>query len=544
MPVPQLFVTSAEFWAEFGSSESGELEFKESLIKASKLQESVVAFANARGGRVVLGVTDRVPREAIGLSWDEKAEERVQEVSRMTRPSVPLSPRPVIVDGRTLVVIDVSPIDIGWVHTSDGRVLVRAGPTNRTLMGDELARFIKERGTEPVEDQLATGAKNAADLEPDLVANYLQARLGPVKVDAEESLRKLGLLAPDGRPRLAANLLLGRDPQQGNRRFGIDILRFDGPIGDKTAIRDRRQLRGTLPELVEAADRAIYEEMRRDAVIRGLVREEVPEFPPLAIREALVNAVGHRDYSLRGSSIEIRLFADGLEIESPGGLAGWVTVENLRDAQYSRNERIMDALQVLGFVEEAGTGIDRMFAALDEALLAPPQFEERARSFVVRFLGQTVFSAEDRLWVAQFNERIPSGDAKVALVYARRHGAIGNEALRELRSLDAATSRNVLSDLVARGLLRQIGKGRGTRYALGEATSRPTVGSEPDEQVAAIVSHARRTGSVANRDVRGLLGVDAATARSLLELAVAKDELLPVGERRGRRYIPGGGHSD
>ena len=537
-----LFLSAEEFWARFGRAESGTLEFKEGLIKAAKLQEPVVAFANAHGGRIVLGIGDGTDRPVLGVVWDQVAEERIQEAARITHPPIALVPEPVQVDGRTVIVIDVATVERGWVQTSDGRLLVRAGPTNRTLVGDELARFVRERSTEPVEDAPVAGT--VADLLDEAVFGaFLQRRLGKRAVDLARSGRELGFLAPDGRVRLAALLLFGREPQARNRRFGIDVVRYEGRLGERTAIRDRRQLSGRLDELVAEADRLIYEEMRRDAAIRGLIREEVPEFPPVAIREALVNAVGHRDYALRGSAVEVRLYDDGLEIESPGALAGWVTVENLRDAQYSRNVRVMDALALLGLVEEAGTGIDRMIEALDDALLVPPRFEEREASFVVRLSGQTVFSADDRVWVARFADRVPSGHGRVALVYARRHGAIRNEELRRLRGIDAQESRRVLSDLVNRGLLVQIGTRGGTRYVLGEVAQSKTVSAGEETQIAAIVAHAQRAGSVANRDVRGLLGVDAARARELLELAVARGHLAPHGERRARRYLPpsGGG---
>ena len=198
----------------------------------------------------------------------------------------------------------------------------------------------------------------------------------------------------------------------------------------------------------------------------------------------------------------------------------------------------MDTLGRLGLVEEAGTGIDRIYEALDDALLVPPEFEERDGSFVVRFRGQTIFSAEDRLWVARFADRIPNGHGRVALVYVRRHGAIRNEDLRDLRHLDARTSRATLADLVERGLLTQLGTRRGTRYVLGDLA----VDTPPADEVAAkldvITAHARRVGSITNSDVRGLLNLDRTEALRLLELAVTRGTLIPIGERRARRYLP------
>jgi ATP-dependent DNA helicase RecG len=268
------------------------------------------------------------------------------------------------------------------------------------------------------------------------------------------------------------------------------------------------------------------------------VREEVPEFPPVAVREALVNAVGHRDYSARGSAVEVRLYDDALEVESPGTLPAWVTVDNIADAQYSRNELVMDGLQRLGLVEEAGQGIDRMIAEMEDALLDAPEFEERDTSFVVRLRGTSVFVAEDRLWISKFSDLELSADAKVAVVFARRNGAISNEDLRNLRALDRDTSRGVLQELVARGLLDSVGRGRGARYVLGSIARRASSEATLDEQLRTVLSHARRGGSIVNSDVRGLLDVERRDARAILYELVGRGLLRAEGERRGRRYFP------
>jgi len=189
----------------------------------------------------------------------------------------------------------------------------------------------------------------------------------------------------------------------------------------------------------------------------------------------------------------------------------------------------MDAFHVLRLAEEAGTGIDKILAAMEDALPEPPQFEEKEQSFLVRFRGRSVFAAEDRLWITQFNELNLSGEQKVALVFAHRHGSIRNPDLRELRHLDAHASRGVLQDLVNRGLLEVVGERRGTRYVLSEFAQQRRRTSEPDEQLEVVGGHAVRQGSIANRDVRGLLGVDPGEARAILEAAVAEGLLTPVG---------------
>jgi ATP-dependent DNA helicase RecG len=529
-------MTETEFWSQVGDQESMVVEFKQQLPRPSRLQEPLVAFANSRGGTVVVGVSDRRPREVVGIAWSQDLAEQIQDAASSTQPPLRVGVDHRVVGGRDVAFVKVSSVERGWVQTSDGRLLVRAGPTNRALVGHELLRFVRERAADPVEDEPVPGI-DLEDIRHDLLRQFIRSRLGRSRVDLTSTARDLGLLTRSGQTRLATLLVFGRHPQERNRRFGIVVARFEGSIDSGARLRDRHELVGPLPLLVAEADRRVYEEMRRDAVVRGLVREGVPEYPPVALREALVNAVGHRDYSLRGAAVEVRLYDDAVEVESPGTLAGYVTVDNLREAQYSRNERIMDALQRLGLVEEAGQGIDRMIAEMEDALLAPPEFEERSASFVVRLRGGSVFAAEDRLWVSRFGRLDLSADAKVALVFARRWGAITNEQLRRLRPLDRQSSRLTLQDLVARGLLETFGRGRGTGYRLGDAALRARATATLGEQLRTVLNHARRTGVVVNSDVRGLLGVDAGTARSILEELVLRGLLVAEGERRGRRYL-------
>jgi ATP-dependent DNA helicase RecG len=536
-------MTHSTFWLRFGDQESMTVEFKQQLQRASRLQEPMVAFANSRGGAIFVGISDRRPRQILGIGWSQDLVEQVQEAARSTQPPLQVDVEHWRVDDRDVASIQVRALMRGWVQTSDGRLLVRAGPTNRALVGDELLRFVRERAADPIEDEPVPGI-GLDDLRPELVRQFVHARMRRSRVSLPAAARDLGLLTSDGNVRLASLLLFGKDPQHRNRRFGITVSRFEGPADGGARLRDRRELIGPLPLLVAQADQQIYDELRRDAVVRGLVREEVPEYPPVALREALVNAVGHRDYSLRGAAVEVRLYDDAVEVESPGTLAGYVTVENLREAQYSRNERIMDALQRLGLVEEAGQGIDRMIAEMEDALLDPPEFEERSASFVVRLRGGSVFAAEDRLWISQFGPLDLDADSKVALVFARRMGAITNEQLRRLRPLDREASRETLQDLVARGLLETLGRGRGTSYRLSplamQARSTATLG----EQLVAVLNHARRTGVVVNAEVRGLLGVGAPEARTILEALVLRGLLQPEGERRGRRYLTVGQSGD
>jgi ATP-dependent DNA helicase RecG len=103
----------------------------------------MVAFANSRGGTIFVGISDRRPRQILGVQWTQDLVEQVQEAARSTQPPLPVEVEPWRVDDRDIASIQVRALARGWVQTSDGRLLVRAGPTNRALVGDELLRFVR-----------------------------------------------------------------------------------------------------------------------------------------------------------------------------------------------------------------------------------------------------------------------------------------------------------------------------------------------------------------------------------------------------------------
>ena len=116
----------------------------------------------------------------------------------------------------------------------------------------------------------------------------------------------------------------------------------------------RQDISGTLVEQIRQAEAFVYGNMRREMKINGLAREDSTEYPSAVVREAIVNAVCHRDYSIRGEGIRLFMFSDRLEVYSPGRLPGHVTLHNLKDERYSRNEAIVAVLSDMGYIETIG----------------------------------------------------------------------------------------------------------------------------------------------------------------------------------------------
>jgi ATP-dependent DNA helicase RecG len=201
----------------------------------------------------------------------------------------------------------------------------------------------------------------------------------------------------------------------------------------------------------------------------GLVHQETPEYPFEVIRELLVNAIAHRDYNIQGDNIHLHLFADRLEIHSPGGLPGPVNLDNLLEARFSRNAVVMQVLADMGFVERLGYGLNRVVEVMRKNNLRLPVFEEVAGTFRV-----TIFHAQDEpveekasqalhfLRQIELNPR-----QEQVLNFLMHHRRITNRDFQDLcPEVHSETLRRDLVDLVDRDVLIKIGDKRATYYVL------------------------------------------------------------------------------
>jgi ATP-dependent DNA helicase RecG len=229
----------------------------------------------------------------------------------------------------------------------------------------------------------------------------------------------------------------------------------------------RQDVGGVLADQIRQAELFVTGNMRRGMKIRGLAREETTEYPAAVVREAIVNAIAHRDYSIRGEGIRVLMFNNRMEVYSPGRLPGHVTLENLKDERYSRNEAIVAILSDMGFIERLGYGIDRMLATMTDAGLPAPIFEETAAGFKVTLqsAGVELVSSQpaQQPWGHLFlNER-----QEAALAHIQSHGRITNSEYQALApDVSPETIRRDLADLVEKNLLLRIGEKRATYYIL------------------------------------------------------------------------------
>jgi len=281
-------------------------------------------------------------------------------------------------------------------------------------------------------------------------------------------------------------LLFGKNPQAYLPQSGVVFVKFPGvePRGEagRVGYGRREEINGPLARVIERTWQVILEEMRVGAIVKGLEREEVLEYPEFAVREALVNAVCHRDYRLRGRRIEVRKFTDRLEIISPGGLAGFITLDNIIEEHFSRNPRLVQGLFQWGYIEELGLGIDRMIEDMVAAGHPIPKFNATAYSFSVAMSNVRERRAVQNITLTTLTPSPAAGSTvdvtlapgltvnerqARALQYVRDHGRITNKDLQVLcPTVTAETLRIDLSDLVEKGVLMRVGEKKGTYYIL------------------------------------------------------------------------------
>jgi predicted HTH transcriptional regulator len=229
------------------------------------------------------------------------------------------------------------------------------------------------------------------------------------------------------------------------------------------------------------------------------------------------------------------MFADKLEIQSPGGLFGNVTVENLEEEHSTRNARLMRMMEDMHVVENRGSGIRAMLQAMREANLEPPQFDDRRASFLVTFRNHTLMNPEAIAWLNQF-AHVPLNDRqRLTLVYLRQHEFITNADYRRLNRVDAMVAGQELRGLVQAGLVEPHGASRWTSYTLRAPRGYPEQKAEPvDEQK--ILSFVRERGSINNAKCRELLVVEDKRAWYLLNKLCKRGLLKQVGRGRWSRY--------
>lgn len=521
--------TAAAFGRAY-PAEGDAVEFKERPAP-DPLRKTTVAFSNADGGTVLIGVHDS--GRVVGLPDVRGAVAAVHAALRDVRDVGRYAVDTVTVDGAPVVRVTVQPRVNGFAQLADGRVLARRGEHDMPLFGAELATFLMGRQLQRFESH--TLDVTLQDADDALVDEVVDAHgWHPDADNVTARLRERGLLDPGGRDRLtvAGALFLAPSARPLGKAY-LEIRRYPGE-GD--AYDKRATVTGPPHEQVRAATERVLEEIGNEFVVAGARRYELPKLPPEVVREAVANAVAHRSYEASGTVTVVEIRPGRVVVRSPGGLPEGVTVENLRDAQSARNVIVLDVLRRFRVAEDAGRGIDVIQDRMADALLDPPRFADLGHAFEVTLPVHSPITAEERAWVTAFEDdgRIRRAD-RLLLVHAARGERLTNAVARAALGVDNVAARAALQRLCDAGLLVREGERGGAAYVLShQRGSLPITTAEIE---AAVLETAEHVGYVTNSFVRAFAAMDRAQALALLDRLVARGRLVRVGERRGTRYV-------
>ena len=336
------------------------------------------------------------------------------------------------------------------------------------LLQDSLVEYLVGRGviSGTVIEQRPCVDSALDDIDPDRVARFVsRARLErqfplPERTPAPDVLTHLNLLDA-AQPSLAAILLFGRDPQRFIPAAELRCMHFHGTEIQRPAP-SYQVFKGNLFEQTDQGADFVLSKLDRAVGTREL-GPQAPvtyEIPPDVVREAIVNAVAHRDYA-SPAAVQVPVFSDRVEIWNPGELPVELTPARLREphASIARNARICEAMFLARYIEKFGTGTIMMIRECSESDLPEPEFEQRGAEFVVTLWRDWLTpGALDALGV---NER-----QRQALLAAKSKGTLTNAEYQRVTSTSRPTAKRDLEDLVSKGVLLRKGAGRGAYYQL------------------------------------------------------------------------------
>ncbi|WP_311222151.1 MULTISPECIES: ATP-binding protein [unclassified Acidovorax] len=522
--------------------EGQRLEFKEAKQRYDfeKLLKYCVALANEGGGSMVLGVTDMRPRRIVGTQAFE--EPGRTEAGLHTRLGHRIPVEELLLPEGRVVIIHVPPRLPGTAWEIDGRYFKRAGDDLAALGGQELRAMFAETGPD-FSAQPCPGA-TLVDLEPESIALFRERwakRSGDPRrreLGDLQTLRDAELLVEGDQVSYAALILFGtragltRWLAQAELVFEYRSSEAAGPAAD------REEYRAGFFAWQDALWKKINLRNDRQSYQDDFFRMDLPTFDEVPVREALLNAVAHRDYRL-GGSIFVRQFAKRLEVVSPGGLPPGITPENIIDQQYPRNRRLAEALGRCGLIERSGQGLNLMMESAVRQGKPLPSFAGTAAHEVRLTLEGGVRNPA----FVRFMERL------------------GEETLRSFSTLDylalecleqgkplSPTLKERLPGLMAAGAVESMGRGRGTRYILSEAlyaslgakgTYTRQRGLDRDTNKALLLKHLMKQGEQGApvSELQQVLPTHSASAlRDLLLELRAENKLALKGERRWARW--------
>lgn len=454
---------------ELYTKKEGQTYDRKSARKDPKgLSNHIVAFANADGGTLVIGIEDDFTVTGI-----DDYHNNVNDILRVPfdycTPSVRVTTETIECTDKNgnpnhLLVMTIPQSPELHANQQD-EVYYRMGDKSKKLNFDERLQLMYAKGARYYEDE-PVYRSSMEDIDLDFVAEYCK-KIG-YKKSAEEYIRQNNdfVVSHNGREEMsgAAILLFGKKPQRFFKRARVRFIRYDGTeakVGTEMNVIKDEIFEGRILDMVRASLDFVRSQIKeRTRLGADGLFHTTPEYPEFAWKEIIINAIAHRDYSIKGTDIQIKMFDDRITVESPGILPGIVRLNNLRSVHFSRNPNIARFLHEYDYVQEFGEGIDRMFNEMAAAGLPAPEYRDNAF-----MLNATIRNGEVNGKVngkdGEVNGKVNYDDLNKneLLVYEaiRTNPHVTRSDMIEMLDVSARTIDRAIKSLKEKGIIERVG---------------------------------------------------------------------------------------
>lgn len=351
------------------------IEFKEKLDKT--FTRELVGFANASGGRIFLGVSDRA--EIKGFKIDNKIRSQIQDLARNCDPAVIIN----LTEQQNILIVEIKEGVNKPYSCSDGFFL-RVGANSQKLKRDEIIQFSVAEGKIKFDEQICEAFDVNKEIDPEKLQKYL--RLADLSADMsdEDILINLGVAIKKESQLLMRNaglLLFASNPGRFIKSSKVICVEYQ--TNEKINVLDRKIYDDGVINNIENAINYVKKHINTSFEINSLHRKEIMQFPEAAFREAIINSIVHRDYLNESGDIMIEIFKNKIIISNPGGLVSWLPVSDFGKYSRPRNNLLASLLSRTSYVEKMGTGINRIKEIIDQFMLPLPEFDFNEYNFAV-----------------------------------------------------------------------------------------------------------------------------------------------------------------
>ena len=458
------------------NGENKTIEFKEIIPNSKKISQTAVAFANGAGGKILIGITD--DRKIVGIDEKQDIFKIIDDLNTIIYdscyPNINADIYTENKDNKTILVIEVFPGNLKPYYIKsmgkENGVYIRVGASNRKASYENILELERQRRNITFDEEIDW------DLEyEDLNLDFLKKKFKENGKDfSEEKLLNLGLIKKDGNDLKVTRgfgIILGL-----YENTNINCARFKGKTMD--IFLDKKEFTGDIFGKIENIQMFLSNHLNISSKFENFQRKDILEIPMLALREGIINAIVHRDYSNQGRDIKIGIYDDVVEIVSPGGLPSTLTIEQIYSGRSEIRNRVLARIfKELNFIEKWGSGINRMINLCKEVNLKVPEIKETGDSIVLTFYrtensaglvpdsaGLVPDSAglvPDSAGLVPDKNNLSDTELKVFEIIKDR---TTRKYIQDKLSFSERMIRKTLNILQEKGLIEKVGKGPATYY--------------------------------------------------------------------------------